>query len=86
MIKSYLTVAVRNLFRQKAYTAINVLGLAIGLMSVILIGLYIAEEVSYDTYHENVDRVHYRDAHRSRPVELCSFEGSRFLWDRDARG
>jgi hypothetical protein len=45
MFRSYLTVAIRNLLRQKAYSLINVAGLAIGLMSVILIGLFIKSDV-----------------------------------------
>ena len=51
MIKNYLTVAIRNLMRHKLYTAINVLGLAIGLACGILILLYIQQEFAVDRTH-----------------------------------
>ncbi|MGK7396302.1 MAG: ABC transporter permease [Candidatus Cyclobacteriaceae bacterium M3_2C_046] len=52
MLKNYLIVAFRNLTKQKAYAFINVFGLAIGLASAILIFLYIIDELSYDTIHQ----------------------------------
>ena len=58
MLKSYLTIAIRNMTRQKGYTAINVLGLAVGLVCAILIFLYVDFELSYDRYHENAGRIY----------------------------
>lgn len=58
MIKNYLTVAIRNLMRHKLYTAINVLGLAIGLACGILILLYIQQEFSVDRTHTLGDRIY----------------------------
>ena len=58
MIKNYLTVAIRNLMRHKLYTAINVLGLAIGLACGILILLYIQQEFSVDRSHTLGDRIY----------------------------
>lgn len=51
MFKNYLKTAFRHLFRQKTYAAINIAGLAVGLSCCILIFLYVADEVSYDTFH-----------------------------------
>ena len=58
MIRSYWTVAIRNLLRQKGYTLVNVSGLAVGFACVILIGLYVKDELSFDWYHEKADRTY----------------------------
>jgi len=58
MIKNYLTVAIRNLLRHKAYTFINMVGLAIGLTCSMLILLYLQYEFSYDRHHNKADRIH----------------------------
>ncbi|RFS17785.1 ABC transporter permease [Emticicia sp. C21] len=56
MLRNYLKIAWRNLMLRKAYTAINILGLAIGLASCLLIVLFIQHELSYDKYHAKADR------------------------------
>ncbi|HMB91022.1 MAG TPA: ABC transporter permease, partial [Rhodothermales bacterium] len=58
MLKNYLTIALRNLRKQKAYSFINVAGLAIGLACCLLIVRYIQDEQSYDRFHENADRIY----------------------------
>ena len=58
MFKNYLTVAIRNLSRHKAYTSINVIGLAIGLACSTLILLYLQHEFSYDRHHNKADRIY----------------------------
>ena len=58
MIKNYLTVAIRNLFRHKIYSAINTCGLGIGIAFCILTYLYIRHELSYDTFHRDSDRIY----------------------------
>lgn len=58
MFRNYLTIAIRNLLRHKGYSAINVLGLAIGMASCVLILLYVQDELSYDQYHEHKDRIY----------------------------
>jgi len=57
MIKNYLKVAWRNLSRNKVYSFINISGLAAGMAVAILIGLWIYDEVSYNKYHKNYDRI-----------------------------
>ena len=49
MFRNYLIIALRNLKRQKTFSAINILGLAIGLATCILIVLYIQDELSFDS-------------------------------------
>ncbi len=58
MFRNYITVAVRNLLRHKAYSLINISGLAIGMACCILILLYVQDELSYDRYHENAGRIY----------------------------
>jgi len=58
MIGNYITVAWRNLIRHKGYSMINMTGLAVGLACCLLILLYIQQELSYDRYHENADRIY----------------------------
>lgn len=58
MIKNYVKVGLRNLIGQKGYTLINVAGLAIGIASALMIMLYVADELSYDSYHPNADRIY----------------------------
>src|ERR1700761_4774612 len=57
MIKNYLKVAWRNLLKNKAHTFINVAGLSIGMSVALLIGLWVWDELSYDKYHRNYDRI-----------------------------
>ncbi|MFC1725477.1 ABC transporter permease [candidate division KSB1 bacterium] len=58
MFKNYAKFSFRNLRRQKAYSFINILGLAIGLGLCILIMIYIFTELSYDKYHLNAGRIY----------------------------
>ncbi|MCF7793198.1 MAG: ABC transporter permease [Candidatus Cloacimonetes bacterium] len=57
MFKNYLKIALRNLIRQKGYSAINIIGLAIGISCTMLLSLWIVDELSFDTFHENKDRI-----------------------------
>lgn len=58
MFKNYLKIAYRNIIKQKAYTLINVMGLALGLASCILVGLFIWQDLNYDNYHENGENIY----------------------------
>ena len=58
MFKNYLIIALRNLNRQKSFSAINILGLAIGLGTCFLIVLYIQDELSFDAWHAKGDRIY----------------------------
>ncbi|HUR11621.1 MAG TPA: ABC transporter permease [Flavitalea sp.] len=60
MFRNYLTIALRNLFRNKIYSLINISGLSIGLACCMLIILYGKDEISYDRFHakaENIFRI-----------------------------
>jgi putative ABC transport system permease protein len=58
MLKNFLKIAIRNIIRQKIYSLINILGLAIGLACSLLIMVFIMHELSYDQFHENKDRIY----------------------------
>ncbi|MEL6538947.1 MAG: ABC transporter permease, partial [Bacteroidota bacterium] len=58
MFKNYLSVALRALKHQRLYTAINVLGLAVGLACAILIFLFVKEELAYDNFHTQQDSIY----------------------------
>ena len=58
MLKNYLKTAVRNLFKNKFYSSINIIGLAAGLATCLLILLYVLDEWSYDKYNVNANRIY----------------------------
>ena len=57
MFKNYLKTAWRNLWKNKGYSSITVLGLAAGMAVAMLIGLWIWDEITYDHYHKNHDQL-----------------------------
>jgi putative ABC transport system permease protein len=57
MIRHYIKIALRSLIRSKGYSLINIGGLAVGMTVAILIGLWIHDEISFNTYHKNYDRI-----------------------------
>lgn len=57
MLRNYLKIAARHLWHQKGYTALNVGGLAVGMATCLLIGLYIQDELSYDDFHPQADQI-----------------------------
>jgi putative ABC transport system permease protein len=69
MFRNYLTIALRNLVRHKAYSIINVGGLAIGIVCCLLILLFVRDELSYDRFHEKAERIF-------RLVDSFDVEGS----------
>jgi len=71
MLKSYIRVALRNLRKNKLYSVINIAGLAVGLAIFWLMGLYIADELSYDRASPNADRIY-------RVVQSGAWSGGSF--------
>jgi len=58
MFRNYLTIALRNIVRHKLYSVINITGLAVGLACVILIALFVRDELSYDRWIPGSDRLY----------------------------
>jgi len=61
MFKNYLKVSLRNLWRNKGFSAINIIGLALGLATCLLILFFVADELSYDKYNEKAERIYRVD-------------------------
>jgi len=72
MFKNYLKVALRNLTKQRLYTLITILGLSIGVTCCLLIMLYVRQELSYDRFYPNADRI-YRVAHEETTPQGKSY-------------
>jgi len=58
MFKNYFKIAFRNLWKNKGYSAINIIGLAMGIATCLLISLYVLDELSYDQFNKNADRIY----------------------------
>lgn len=58
MIKNYLKISLRNLWKHRAFSFINVSGLAVGMACCLMIVLFIQEEVQYDRHHEKADAIY----------------------------
>lgn len=67
MLKNYLKVALRNLWRYKGFSLINILGLAIGITGCLVIGLFVRDELKYDKFVPNGDDIYrvYSQTNRS---------------------
>jgi len=86
--------AVRNLLRQKGYSFINILGLALGLGACILLFLWVQDEFSFDRYHDKADQIHrvvqryYQEGNTESgaltPAILASSLRHEFPWIRRA--
>jgi len=58
MLKNYLKISLRNIFKSKIFSFINITGLAIGMAGTLLILMYVLNELSYENFHQNRDRIY----------------------------
>jgi putative ABC transport system permease protein len=58
MLKNLLTIALRNIRKDKTYSAINILGLTIGITCSLFLLMYILDELSFDRYHKNAENIY----------------------------
>jgi len=58
MFRNYIKIAIRNIQKHKGYSMINIVGLAVGMACCLLILLWVFDELGYDRFHENLDRLH----------------------------
>jgi len=65
MFKNYLAIVVRGIWKHKVFSAINIFGLAIGIACSLLILIYVQYELSFDRYHENLERIYRISLHGS---------------------
>lgn len=68
MLKNYFTIAFRNLLRQRIYTIINIIGLATGIASCLMIVMFVANEFSYDRFHSKHERIYKIGLERKYPT------------------
>ena len=69
MFKNYIKIALRNLYRQKGFTLLNICGLAIGMTAGFLVLLYVSFELSYDNMHSKADSIYRVVADIDTPSE-----------------
>ncbi len=65
MFKNYFKVSLRSLLKHKFYSFINIAGLSLGLAACLLITMYISNELSYDKFHDDADRIYRIAGNRS---------------------
>jgi putative ABC transport system permease protein len=65
MLTNYFKIAWRNLIKKKAYSMINIFGLGLGIACCFLIFMFVQDELSFDNYHKNGNRI-YRVIHGSK--------------------
>ncbi len=68
MLNHYLKIALRNVFKQKAYSFINIFGLAVGIACCLLVILFVRHEKSYDLFHENGSRIFRVNLEKKTPA------------------
>ncbi len=78
MFKTGLLIVLRNLRKHKTFSIINILGLAVGMACVMMIGAYIRSELSYDRYHEKARRIFRLEAvltlgNQANPIASTNF-------------
>jgi hypothetical protein len=85
MLRNYLKVALRNLIRNKTFSAINVLGLALGMASSLLIGLWIADELSIGKHYPNADQLYRVMAHEIADGQIVTSEDTPACWPKSLK-
>src|SRR6201996_7499314 len=73
MLKNYLRVAFRNLWRHKGFSLLNILGLTIGMSACFLIFLYVKFELSYYDFHSKGNRIYRIVTDINNPSETLHF-------------
>lgn len=81
MLKNYLKIAFRNIYKQKTYSLINILGLALGIACTILIFQWVQNELSYDRFHKNADNLYiatFSNGSATTPTALSEYLKSEY--------
>ncbi|MCB0839576.1 MAG: ABC transporter permease, partial [Bacteroidetes bacterium] len=79
MFKNYLKISLRNILKNRLTSAINILGLAIGIAVCLIIWLFISHEWSYDQFHQKSDRIFRVYMHNQSGDEEMSYSSTSFL-------
>jgi len=81
MLKNYLKIALRNIYKYRGYSFINIFGLAVGMACSFLVLIYIYDELSYDRFHEKADRL-YRIVRLLQKRLLNGILGTKIRWEK----
>ncbi|MEO3408476.1 ABC transporter permease [Mucilaginibacter sp. CAU 1740] len=76
MIKNYIKIAFRNLWRHKGFSIINIIGLAVGMTAAFLIFMYVKFELSYDNFNERSDQIYRVVSDIKTPTETLNWSSS----------
>lgn len=85
MLKNYFKIAFRNLWKHRAFSFINIMGLTVGMTACFLIFLYVRFELSYDHFHEKADRIYRVVADIKTPTEVLKAGGPAWAVAPNAR-
>jgi putative ABC transport system permease protein len=75
MVKNYFKIALRNLWKHKGFSFINILGLTVAMSACFLIFLYVGFELSYDSFHTKADRIYRIVSDIKTPTEVINAGG-----------
>lgn len=84
MIKNYFKTAWRTMWRNKLYSTLNVTGLTFGIVCLLLIGLYVFDELTFDLQHANAERIYRVVEHKSVNGESTKIAGAGFKLAEEA--
>ena len=76
MFRNYLKIAIRSLLKHPLYALINILGLSVGMVCFFFIFLYVKDELSYDRYHANIDRLYRLNFYAKLGEQLAHTAGT----------
>ena len=85
MFKNFLTTAIRTLFRNKLYSLLNIAGLTFGISCFLLIGLYLFDELTYDTQHSKSAKIYRVIEHKTVNGEKTTIAGAGFKLAEEAK-
>ena len=84
MIGNYLKIAFRNLAKHKGYSFLNMAGLSVGMAVALLIGLWLWDELSYNKYHDNYDRIGQIKQHLNNNGEVQTWSTTLIRWPKNS--
>jgi putative ABC transport system permease protein len=85
MIKNYLKIAFRNLWRHRVFSFINILGLTVGMTACFLIFMYVRFELTYDSFHTKADRIYRVVCDIKTPTETINADRPSFAVPPNAK-
>ncbi len=85
MIYNYIKIAFRSLWVNKLFSAINIVGLSIGMAAAMIIFIWVQNELSFDKYHKDADRIYHTVANLDFGTEMWHFGSVPIPFVEDAR-